>query len=186
MTLVLAAFAWGLAEATVFFLVPDVLVAAASAHRPESGVAFALAALAGSLVGGVVTYLVSRWKPRAVLGFVEWLPGHTPAYVALVRQDTRLGGIGALATAAFVGRQFKILAYEAATSGRPGFVAFFGVTGLSRAARFSLAAFLGTQVPLAGTAPAGLAVLAVALALSAAFLAFVEARYRRSSGDDSR
>lgn len=183
MTLVLAAFAWGIAEATVFFLVPDVLVAAASAYRPEAGAAFALAALGGSLAGGLVTYLVSRWKPRAVLAFVEWLPAHTPAYVAVVRQDTRLGGIGALATAAFLGRQFKILAYEAATSGRPGFVTFFGTTGLSRAARFSFAAYLGSQVPLAGTATAGLAVLGVALLLSAAFLVFVEVRYPRAPED---
>lgn len=52
--------AWGAAEATCFFIVPDVWITRAALKSPARGVAAAFSALAGALAGGVATYLWGR------------------------------------------------------------------------------------------------------------------------------
>jgi len=51
---VAVAFAWGLAEALAFFIVPDVFVGAAALGRLRRGLVAVAAATAGALAGGVV------------------------------------------------------------------------------------------------------------------------------------
>ena len=51
------AFAWGMCEATVFFVVPDVLITRAALGSLRSGLISAAFALAGALVGGTISYV---------------------------------------------------------------------------------------------------------------------------------
>jgi membrane protein YqaA with SNARE-associated domain len=52
-------FAWGVAEATLFFIVPDVLLGTVGLLAPRSAARTLVVTLAGALVGGAVTYAVA-------------------------------------------------------------------------------------------------------------------------------
>ena len=52
-------FAWGFAEATLFFIVPDVLLGAVALLAPRAAMRTLVLTLAGALIGGAVTYAVA-------------------------------------------------------------------------------------------------------------------------------
>ena len=56
----LIALAWGFAEATVFFIAPDVWLTVASRKRLRPGLIASLYALFGALLGGTLMYLWGR------------------------------------------------------------------------------------------------------------------------------
>src|SRR2546421_6754568 len=62
----LAGFAWGFAESTVFFIVPDVGVAFIAAMSPRNWWKAALASIVGTLVGAVVLFLAVELWLRAL------------------------------------------------------------------------------------------------------------------------
>ena len=76
----LAAFAWGVAEASVFFIVPDVLLSYVGVKRGvrAAGLA-AIWAAAGAALGGVGMYLWAVSDPEAALGFVLAVPAISAA-----------------------------------------------------------------------------------------------------------
>src|SRR5699024_11679164 len=55
--------AWGLAEGTVFFIVPDVWISWVATKNTRRSHATTISALAGALAGGVITYQYSRRRP---------------------------------------------------------------------------------------------------------------------------
>jgi len=61
-----AAAAWGLAEATLFFIVPDVLLSWLAAFRPRVAWPAVLTCLVGALAGGVIMYLAAADAPKPV------------------------------------------------------------------------------------------------------------------------
>ena len=52
------AFIWGLAEATLFFLVPDILFTYLAINNPRGAVKASLYALLGAMIGAVVVFLI--------------------------------------------------------------------------------------------------------------------------------
>lgn len=87
----LLVFAWGIAEAIAFPIVPDIvlgLFALASPRRLARP--FALA-VAGALVGTVVLFLVSSASPAAVQTLLLALPGIHPATIADARSLVAAG-----------------------------------------------------------------------------------------------
>lgn len=67
---------WGIAEATVFFIVPDVWISFVAARRDwKAGVLAACLACTGALIGGAIMYLwasrdaeAARHDPRHLAG----------------------------------------------------------------------------------------------------------------------
>lgn len=111
------AFIWGVAEATFFFIVPDVAVGASALFRPRRAMAAAGAAIAGALVGGLILYGVA-----AALGFelrdtIERVPGIPPEMVACAQSELAEHGGAALVLAPFSGTPYKIYAAEWAMRG---------------------------------------------------------------------
>ncbi len=76
------AFVWGLAEATVFFIVPDVFLTFVACRDLRSALKTTVAAVCGALVGGLIMYSFGQ---RAILLRV---PGIHPDLIASV--DTEL------------------------------------------------------------------------------------------------
>jgi len=76
----LAAFAWGLAEATLFFIVPDVLLSAIGLKRGVKAAARAsVVAALGASVGGVVMYLWSQGDAAGARAAVLTVPAISEA-----------------------------------------------------------------------------------------------------------
>lgn len=72
----LTAAAWGFAEATAFFIVPDVWTSRIALRSPRRGMATTLDALAGALAGGLCTYAVGRAvDPERWRELVTQVPG---------------------------------------------------------------------------------------------------------------
>ncbi|GEM_PF-3959884 len=55
------ALAWGFAEATLFFIVPDVWLTLVARERLRTGLIASLYSLAGALAGGTPTISPGRW-----------------------------------------------------------------------------------------------------------------------------
>lgn len=73
--LTIAAFVWGLAEATLFFIVPDVLLSYIGVKRgPRAAALASLIAAIGAGGGGALMYLWSRSDPSAAYAAVLAVP----------------------------------------------------------------------------------------------------------------
>ena len=109
----IVAAAWGAAEATLFFVVPDVwvgLVALLAPRRTRGAVA---GTIAGALGGTVALYLAGRhgWG-RAIDRATARLPGISPVEIAHVQAELRIHGLGAFVRAPLRGVPLKLYTRE--------------------------------------------------------------------------
>ncbi|GAA3925137.1 hypothetical protein [Luteimonas lutimaris] len=136
---------WGLAEACVFFVVPDVWIsrlALSSWRAALRGCAFALA---GALVGGVAVYLAGERHEAALLALFERLPAIGPGLVARVQAQLHdLGGLGLL-VGGFSGAPYKLYAAQAVSAGL-GLPLFIACSVVARGARFVAVALLARGI----------------------------------------
>ncbi len=143
------AFIWGLAEATVFFIVPDVLSSRLVLLRPRTGFAACLASLAGALLGGAVLFFAGRHSAPQLLAAFDFLPGINPALIERSQADLVEYGPQALFTGVLGGVPYKLYATQAAGAGM-GAGAFLLTSLLARFSRFlmvtGLAWFAGTKL----------------------------------------
>ena len=126
-SLILLAFLWGVAEASLFFVVPDVPVSLIALARGwRVGLVAAVAAAAGALAGGTALALCASHAPQAVLALVEAVPAISPAMIARLQAQMAgdvPAGIAALAgtliEASLSGVPYKIAAASWPTLGLP-------------------------------------------------------------------
>jgi hypothetical protein len=164
----LIAGAWGAAEASIFFVVPDVPVGLISLVSPKRAATACIAATAGGVLGalGLHAALQAGWDPEPYFARV---PGIRPADAAAARDAVAAAPIRAFALAAFSGVPVKLFVAGGSRLGLPT-GALAGLTLLNRAPRLAVAALLmrsiGRQlgeagVPRAASAGAYLAVWSV-------------------------
>ncbi len=145
------AFAWGLAEATCFFIIPDVLSSRLVLLQPRQGFAACFSSLAGALVGGALLYFLGHDPARsaALLATADWLPGISPALGEQARQGLATHGPLALFLGVLNGIPYKLYAIQAANAGL-GFASFMLTSVGARLARFlavtGLAWFVGARL----------------------------------------
>lgn len=135
----LAAALWGFAEASVFFIVPDVLLTAGVLlFGLRFGLRLCVVAAGGAVLGGAAMYLWGASNADAARDFVDAIP--------LIGDDllTRVEGEIAgpwpfnLTLGAVTGAPYKIYAVEAGAAGLGG-AAFLLVSFAARLLRFALA-----------------------------------------------
>jgi membrane protein YqaA with SNARE-associated domain len=133
---------WGFAEATLFFIVPDVLLTwIAVRHGPRQAVMASFAAVAGAVLGGVVIYMWGANDPALARTVIGAIPAISAGMVSGVGADLQNGGATAIFTAGFTGVPYKIYAVEAGAAG-VGMVWFVLATLVARLARFLGSSFL--------------------------------------------
>jgi membrane protein YqaA with SNARE-associated domain len=110
-------FAWGFAEGTAFFVVPDLAVGAAALFSPRRKLASAVAAVSGALVGGAVLYAAAARVGDPAVGFVRRVPGIPPDWFERVAGELRSNGGWALVRGAFSGVPYKLYALEMGLAG---------------------------------------------------------------------
>lgn len=132
--------AWGFAEATVFFIVPDVLLTTAMmwSEQPQTRriLAWVLAAVCGAVLGGGLMRYWATADPADATRVVLAVPGISEPMRAGVERELDEHGAKALLTAGWRGLPYKLFAVEAGRAGigEPQFtIASIG----ARTARFS-------------------------------------------------
>jgi hypothetical protein len=101
--------AWGFAEATFFFVVPDVWVGYASTTSTRSGLAAAAGAAAGGLIGAVaVSALIGFGLQSQVLAWLQHVPAIRPSMLEVVGHRIDVSGPASLLPAAFEGIPYKV------------------------------------------------------------------------------
>lgn len=131
----LAAGLWGYAEATRFWLIPDILLAWITLNRPRSIAASVIAATVGALIGGVRMHEHAR-EERARL---TEIPGINEAMLFDAHERFASRGWVAVVRAPLDGIPYKVYATESGLAGRP-LAELIAWTPLARLWRFLLTA----------------------------------------------
>ena len=113
---VIAAF-WGLAEATLFVLVPDILLSALSIRQLRIGMIACLSTLTGALVGGAVMYTWGANDLHGAVSALDALPAISPQLMDRVHHDLIEKGPIAIFIGPLFGIPYKIFAVHAPSAG---------------------------------------------------------------------
>jgi membrane protein YqaA with SNARE-associated domain len=120
---------WGFAEATLFFVLPDVLLTWLAVFRPRVVWGAVGACLIGALIGGLVMVLCAADSPQSMRELIEAVPAISRDFIAATGDALDRDFGPQMMRAGFTGVPYKILAVEAGARGH------------------SLAAFLAWSVP---------------------------------------
>ncbi|MEZ5924513.1 MAG: hypothetical protein R3D57_09015 [Hyphomicrobiaceae bacterium] len=112
---------WSLAEATVFFVVPDVILSATTVRfGARAGVVAALAAAVAAAAGGLLVYLATADGLVDSFALLDRLPAISAAMIAGVRAELAGGSWpAAMLWGSFSGIPYKLYAASAAAAAKP-------------------------------------------------------------------
>ena len=140
------AFVWGLLEATLFFIVPDVWLTWIVADRTlGAGLRACLWALLGALVGGCVLYAWGSLDPEGVVRLLDWVPAVSESMLDDARRSLEADGARAMLAGPLGGVPFKVFAAQASAAGVE-FATFLAVAPLARLPRFVIATLVAWVV----------------------------------------
>ncbi len=145
--------AWGFAEATVFFIVPDVLLTRLALRDLRLALAAAAYAVGGALLGGTLLWWAAGHghAPQLLAAFA-YLPGIFPRLVHDTGAAIGADGLKALFVGGFVGTPYKLLATHAGATGI-GLAPFLAVSLAARLSRFVVTILVAWAAGRALTAP---------------------------------
>lgn len=135
------AWGWGLAEATFFFLVPDVYLTFVALRSLRAGLKAAAAALGGALIGGSLMYFWGLYSPHTALAFLSHIPGIHDPLIARVRTQLQGRGLVAMLKGPLQGMPYKIYAVQWGVL-HGGWASFLVVSLPARAGRFLLSVLI--------------------------------------------
>ena len=133
----LLAIAWGLVEATVFFIVPDVLLTYLALKDPRRATKACLWALVGALVGGTAMFCWGNYNLKGAEGFLTEIPAIDKQLLQKVEGQIENDGVKATFYGPITGRPYKIYAVYAAGKD-VNFLTFFLISIPARLLRFIL------------------------------------------------
>lgn len=141
----LAAALWGFAEATLFFIVPDVLISAVAIRGTRAAYAASLFAAAGAVVGGSLMYFWGVHSPETAVGTVTAVPAVGAAMMERAHGELLTDGPISIILGPLSATPFKVYAVQAAAAGIPYWI-FVLITPIARLPRFLLVAWLSGTV----------------------------------------
>ena len=141
---------WGFAEATLFFVVPDVWIGWRSLFSWRAGLRAVALAIAGALFGGALMYAAgARLDREQITRLLEAVPAISFGMIERVDREMRERGPASMLLGPLQGTPYKIYAVAAGRQGQP-FGEFLLWTIPARGIRFllvaALAAFYGARV----------------------------------------
>lgn len=129
-------FLWGFAEATLFFIVPDVLLSLVSIFSLRRVWRHIAAAVAGAVAGGALMFFWALANPDSARAAVTKVPFVTEQMFAHVHAGFRKSGILAVYVGPVTGTPYKI--YAVAAPKFLSFTSFVVATAPARGWRFIL------------------------------------------------
>ncbi len=109
--------AWGLAEATFFFLVPDIWLSIAGRKKLRAGWMACLLSLAGALIGGAVLSVWGLYDLSGAQHMVEKVPAVSFSMIGRVDEELTRHGAWSLFLGPISGTPYKVYAAQAAAKG---------------------------------------------------------------------
>lgn len=146
---------WGFAEATLFFIVPDVWLTLIAAWSPRKALTACVFALLGALAGGGLMYGWGAADPERILTTLDYIPAVHPEMLKQVQAELQQFGHLAPFLGPMQGVPYKVYAAQAAMQGI-GIASFLLVSIPARMLRFvlvTLTACLVTRTLCAGWTP---------------------------------
>ena len=135
--------AWGAAEATLFFFVPDVLLSRVALTRRRVAMLACAWATAGAVAGGMLIWFCGLSNPEPGREFFEFIPGISRGMILDVQRQLGELGVAAIFVGPAIGTPYKVYALEAA--GRDvGLLVFALVSIPARIMRFIAVAYLAS------------------------------------------
>jgi len=139
------AFAWGLSEATFFFIVPDVMLTLLACRALRPALRASLAALAGALVGGALMYVFGLRAPDTARFFLDRVPAISPDLIVRVASQISESGLTAVLVGPIKGIPYKIYAVESGAR-QHSFITFMLISIPARYVRFFLASVVARVI----------------------------------------
>ncbi len=115
----LVALLWGFAEATLFFIVPDVWLTLLALRGTGRALAGSLYAALGALIGGSIMYFWGLMDPDTALAVMDMVPAVSRGLIERVRVEHSSMGIVALFVGPFSGAPYKLYAVMSGAMGIP-------------------------------------------------------------------
>lgn len=115
----LSSLVWGFAEATVFFIVPDVVLSLITLKSPRSGFIACLYALGGALIGGILMFQMAQIYPSATRSLLLALPGIHATQLQTVQTQIAQQGATAIFLGPLYGLPYKLYVVNGAWAGQP-------------------------------------------------------------------
>jgi membrane protein YqaA with SNARE-associated domain len=140
----IVALGWGFAEATFFFVVPDVWIGLLALFSWRAGLRAVAWAVIGALVGGALMYEVGAQLDRdRSARLLDAVPAISPGMVERVEEEMRERGPASMLLGPLRGTPYKIYARTAGLQEQPlGAVLLWTIP--ARGARFVLVAAVAT------------------------------------------
>lgn len=104
------ALSWGFAEATFFFLVPDIYLTWLALRRPRALIYALPLTLLGALLGGLLMYGLGTNHARFCFELLDWLPAVGPGLIEESARQLRSQGDSALLLGSVTGTPYKLYA----------------------------------------------------------------------------
>jgi membrane protein YqaA with SNARE-associated domain len=108
----IVAFAWGAAEASFFFIVPDVMLTLIACRALKQALKATIAALAGAVIGGALMYAYGAKSPERARSFLDQVPAISPQLISRVEGQIDERGLPAVMIGPVTGVPYKIYAVE--------------------------------------------------------------------------
>lgn len=131
---------WGFAEATLFFVIPDVWITRVALRSWRESLVVIVFTIAGALAGGTLVYAWGARDPGAVRAMFDALPAISPALIDGIATRWQQLGVWAPLVGAFSGVPYKLYAAQAA--GVVTLPMFLLLSVLARGVRFVVFALL--------------------------------------------
>jgi membrane protein YqaA with SNARE-associated domain len=132
------AFAWGLSEATFFFIVPDVLLTLIACRALKPAIRATAVALIGALAGGALMYAFGGRQPDSARLFLDHVPAISSELINRVAGQIAESGLPAVLLGPLKGIPYKIYAVEWGAQNK-SLIAFLLISIPARYVRFFLA-----------------------------------------------
>jgi hypothetical protein len=127
-------FAWGFAEASFFFVVPDVIISVVALFSVRQGLKQVAAALAGATVGGMLLFSFARHDPETAHGLLQHVPWLRTGMIEDARRDLQEEGAWGVTRGPAKGLPYKV--YAVLAPAHVSWFAFLVVTPAARIGRF--------------------------------------------------
>ncbi len=136
---------WGAAEATLFFIVPDVLLSRIALQDRRQALLACLWALGGALLGGALIWTAGYIDPAPARSLFVEIPAISLGMIERVQEQIEDLGLWAVFIGPLIGTPYKLYALEAATAGF-GWLPFLLVSVPARLLRFVVIVLLTSAI----------------------------------------
>ncbi|MCP8616288.1 hypothetical protein [Salirhabdus salicampi] len=143
MGVMITGFLWGFSEATLFFIIPDVLITLIALKSFTKSLKLSILVTIGAVIGGSIMYITGVEHSGRLLEVLETVPAVDVQMIHNVQRDTEDNGLLDMLLGPTKGIPYKLFAAQAYHAGVPYYL-FFLVSIPARIGRFMITAFIAS------------------------------------------